>query len=159
DDWGMVFQPRVGGGNGGDPLLGLPHHALDRLAGQEAEPALGDERIRDGRCPFPGADDADADRELVLQVVVKRVAERFVALLLSGYGVLPDRNELLEGADAIDARAAVGGLAVDGDSEHQRATVSDDELEVGRLGDDDRVGLVPSQDGRERAKSAVLLTG
>ena len=68
------------------------------------------------------------------------------------------RQELLHGAHALLAHAAVGGEARHREAEHQRAGLGGDEAELRGLRDHGAVRRVAAQQRRQRARAAVLLT-
>src|SRR5215207_7908192 len=153
----MLAQPGVPFGDGGDTFGHEILEGIYLLAWDQADAALRNEGLGDGRGPTAGPYDAYVDGHFVAYSVVERVAEDTVALLLQLAQVLEDGDKLFQRRDTLVADGGVGRAAADLQPEHERPTLGRHEGETGRLGDDGGVGAVPAQDGRECAKSPVLL--
>src|SRR5215204_81255 len=109
----MLAQPGVAFGNGGDAFGDEILEGIYLLARDQADAALGHERLWDGRGPVTGPYDAYVDGHLVTQAIVERVAEDTIALLLQLAQVLEDGNELLQRRDALVPDGSVGRAALD----------------------------------------------
>src|SRR5829696_8195741 len=153
----MLAQPGVPFGDGGDTFGHEILEGIYLLARDQADAALRNEGLGDGRGPTAGPYDAYIDGHFVAYSVVERVAEDTVALLLQLAQVLEDGNELLQRRDALVADGGVGRAARDLQPEDERTSLGRHQGETGRLRDDGGVGAVAAQDGREGAKPAVLL--
>src|SRR5687768_15899357 len=72
---GILLRDRL------DARFELGHHLVEVLARQTADPTLDDRYLRQVRRPVAGAEDADAERYRIGQIVVERMARRPLAVL------------------------------------------------------------------------------
>ena len=107
----MLAQPGVPFGDGGDTFGHEVFEGIYLLARDQADAALRNEGLGDGRGPVTGPYDAYVDGHFVAQRVVEWVAEYAVALLLQLAQVLEDGDELLQRRDALVAYGGVGSSA------------------------------------------------
>src|SRR5688572_16575553 len=138
----MLAQPGVAVGDSGDTFGHEILEGIYLLARDQADAALRNERLGDGRGPVTGPYDAYVDGHFVAYCVVERVAEYAVALLLQLAQVLEEGDELLQRRDALVADGGGGRAARYLQPEDERTALGRHQGETGWLGDDGGIGAV-----------------
>ena len=123
----------------------------------DAVAAVGVDPVEHRRCPLAAADDADDRRVRQAERGHQRVGLGLVAARLVRLERPGQHEQLVEGRHALAPLRGVGRPARNGEPERDRAGVGDDDVEVGRLGDDRQVARRAGPDRGERALPAVLL--